>query len=394
MSYESRLQGTNTPDEATLGEFPIAEPVLAPGRRRRRIVLGSLVAVAAVALVVWASHPSTPPPANADAGKQAPLVSVITPGRTSVAGTISATGVLAARHEMPVGAVGDGGEIQAVLVNAGDWVRAGQLLARIDPAVAAEQLANARANIAVAEADARLAQANLDRALKLVARGFISKANIDQLTATRDAAAARVKVAAAAAGEAAARLRRLDILAPADGLVLERDVEPGAVVGPGSGVLFRIAQHGEMELRARLSESDLAQLRVGQPAVVTPAGASASATGHIWQLAPMIDAATRQGAARIALAWTPAIRPGGFASATINSGTIVAPMIPASALQADDAGNYVYIVGPGDKAVKRPIKVGLVTDKGVAVTQGLTGNERVVLRAGAFLSPGEAIKPK
>ena len=71
-----------------------------------------------------------------------------------------------------------------------------------------QQLANAKANVAVAEAEARLAQANLARALKLVDRGFISKANIDQLTATRDAAAARVKVAAASASESAARLRR------------------------------------------------------------------------------------------------------------------------------------------------------------------------------------------
>jgi multidrug resistance efflux pump len=85
----------------------------------------------------------------------------------------------------------------------------------------------------VAEADARMAQANLDRALKLVSAGFISNADIDKLTAVRDAADARVRVAQAQLGETAARIRRLNIVAPADGLVLDRMVEPGQVVSPG-----------------------------------------------------------------------------------------------------------------------------------------------------------------
>ena len=360
--------------------------------RRRNLILAGLAAIALVAL--WfATHRSTAPNFEGDPSAQAPTVSVIVPGSTMVAGTINATGTLAARRELPVGSVGDGGAVAAVLVDAGQWVRQGQVLATLDRSVQIQQQSNQQAQIAAAQADARLAQADLDRAQKLVSHGFISGAEIDRLTATRDGAAARVKVAQALLGEIDARIRRLSIIAPANGLLLERNVDPGQVVTNGSTVLFRIAKDGEMELQAKLSESDLAQLSVGQAAQVTPVGSSHSFTGHIWQLSPVIDQQTRQGTARIALAYAPELRPGGFASVDIHAGTLQAPLLPESALQADNSGNYVYVVGQHNKVEHRAIKIGLVTDKGVAVAQGLTGGERVVLRAGAFLSNGETVNP-
>lgn len=363
-----------------------------PGSRRRYLLLGAL---AAIALIGWwfAMHRGTAPNADGSAAAQAPIVSVIVPGSTAVAGMINATGTLAARRELPVGSAGDGGAVAQVLVDAGQWVHRGQVLALLDRSVQVQQQANQQAQIAAGQADARLAQADLDRAQKLVSHGFISGAEIDRLTATRDGAMARVRVAAAQLGEINARIRRLSILAPADGLLLERNVDPGQVVTNGSAVLFRIAKDGEMELQARLSETDLAQLSVGEPAQVTPVGSSHGFTGHIWQLSPEIDPQSRQGTARIALAYAPELRPGGFASVDIHAGTMQAPMLPESALLADAQGNYVFVVGKGNKVIRRAIRIGLVTDKGIAVAQGLSGSERVVLRAGAFLSPGESIQP-
>jgi len=360
--------------------------------RRRNLVLAGLAAVALIGL--WfAMHRAKPVNMDSDPSAQAPIVSVIVPGSTVVAGTINATGTLAARRALPVGSVGDGGAVSQVLVDAGQWVHQGQVLAIIDRSVQVEQRANQQAQIAAAAADARLAQADLDRAQKLVSHGFISKAEIDRLTATRDGANARVRVAQAQLGETDARIARLSIVAPANGLLLERNVDPGQVVSSGTAVLFRIAKDGEMELQAKLSETDLAQLSVGEAALVTPVGSSHSFTGHIWQLSPEIDPQSRQGTARIALAYAPALRPGGFASVDIHSGTMQAPMLPESALLADAQGNYVFVVGKGNKVERRAIKIGLVTDKGIAVAQGLSGGERVVMRAGAFLSAGESIHP-
>ncbi len=159
-------------------------------------------------------------------------------------------------------------------------------------------------------------------------------------------------------------------------------------------MLFRIAKGGEMELKAQLGETDMAALSPGVAAQVTPAGSAKSFTGQIWQIAPVIDPLTRQGIARIALPYAPELRPGGFASATIRGGSVVAPMLPESAILSDAKGSYVYIVGKDNKALRRDIKTGIVTDRGIAIAAGLSGSERVVMRAGGFLSPGEKINPK
>jgi HlyD family secretion protein len=148
-----------------------------------------------------------------------------------------------------------------------------------------------------------------------------------------------------------------------------------------------------MELRAKLGEEDLARVHVGSAATVTPVSSDKHFTGQVWQIAPTIDAQSRQGEARIALAYAPELRPGGFASATLSSGTVVAPMLPESAIQTDDNGQFVFVVGKGDKVVRQPIKTGLVTENGIAIVAGLSGNERVVLRAGGFLAPGDKVKP-
>jgi RND family efflux transporter MFP subunit len=360
-------------------------------KRRLRIIVAIGAVLALVAYFAFATHGQQ----NEFAPRtgQVPVVTVVSPGKATIEGTINATGTLAARRNLPVGSVGEGGRVVSVPVDAGQWVKAGQVLAVIDRSVQIQQTAGQAAQVDVAKADAELAQANLDRAMQLVDRGFISKADIDRLTATRDAAAARVKAAQASLAERRARNAQLNIVAPAAGLLLERNVEPGQTVGAGSGVLFSIAKGGEMELLANLGETDLASVSVGSTAEVTPTGSDKTFTGQIWQKSPVIDQQTRQGTARIALSYAPELRPGGFATAVINSGTIVAPMLPESAILSDSKGTYVFIVDKDNKVVRRPIKTGLVTDDGIAVTDGLTGNEKIVLRAGGFLSAGDTVKP-
>lgn len=391
MNYETTLSAQDTaPYDGGAGDLSGA-PDATPRKKRWPLfaLLGAIaIAVAAYLMSGGDEEAAFAPP---DAG-QVPSVTVVTPGRGTIAGTIDSTGTLAARRELPVGSVGEGGRVVSVPVDEGDWVRQGQVLVSIDRSVQNQQIAGASAQIGVAQADLNLAQANLDRALKLVDRGFISKADVDRLTATRDAARARVNVANATVGELRARTARLNIYAPKSGLILTRNVEPGQTVGAGGTPLFTIAQGGELELRAKLSEEDLANIPVGTSATVTPVSSDKSFTGQVWQISPTIDAQSRQGEARIALSYAPELRPGGFASATLASGTVVAPMLPESAIQTDERGQFVYVVGKDSKVVRRPIKTGLVTEKGIAITSGLTGNERVVLRAGGFLAEGDKVK--
>ena len=153
--------------------------------------------------------------------------------------------------------------------------------------------------------------------------------------AARDAALARVRVAQAILGQSRARIGRLDVRAPAAGLVLTRTVETGQIVGPGSGALFRIARGGQLEMLARLPEADLTRLSAGVPAQVTPVGSARTFQGSIWQVSPIIDPASRQGVARVALPYDPDLRPGGFASAMIRAGSVDAPLLPESAVLND-----------------------------------------------------------
>lgn len=393
MNYESAV--TADSPEFTTADLSGSEGQQARPGRRGLVISAIVLAIMLLAVAAFYLMGDGNAAADgADEADQAALITVVSPGSGTIEGEIATTGTLAARRSMPVGVVGEGGRVVSVPVDAGQWVNAGQVLAVIDRSVQNQQAASADAQVQVARADARLAQANLDRALQLVERGFISKADVDRLTSTRDAATARVNVAIAQARELRERNARLNIVAPSSGLILERNVEPGQVVGGGSGNLFLIAKGGEMELLANVGEVDLGRLSVGTQAEVIPVGTDKVFTGQIWQIAPVIDRTNRQGTARIALAYSPELRPGGFASATIKSGTITAPVLPESAILSDEKGSYVFIVDDRNKVVRRPVKTGLVTADGIAIVEGLTGAEKVVVRAGGFLNVGETVKPK
>lgn len=371
----------------------------AEGRRKRvRLIVAILLIVLALAAAWYAFSAGKGEGAAATAGgaggaAATPNITVIIPGKQSVEAAISANGTIAARREMPVGVAGEGGQVVRVLVEPGQWVGAGQTLAVVDRSVQTQQAAGLAASIRVAQADADLAQAELERAEALVGRGFISKADMDRKRATRDAANARVRVAQAQHAEATARNSRLNIVAPAAGLVLTRQVEPGQIVGAGSGVLFRMARGGEMELLAQMAEADLQRVRVGTRATVTPVGTDLKIAGQIWQVSPVVDTNTRQGMVRIAIPYSSALRPGGFADARLVSGSAEAPLLPESAVLSGPEGNYVLIVDAKDTIQRRPVTVGTVSDRGVSIASGLAGTEKVVTLAGAFLNPGDKVKP-
>jgi HlyD family secretion protein len=384
MNYETQLLG----DSAIIMDGDDRR------RSRKKLIIGAGVVVALIAVAAAISMRGGDPAATPAPGAVAPVVTVTSPGQSTVARTVRATGSLAARVDMPVGVVGEGGMVSRVLIQPGDWVKAGQTLATIERSVQSEQVRSLAAQVEVARADAKLAQAQLDRAKALVGRGFISAADIDQRTATRDQAEARVRVAQAQLAEQRARTGRLNIRAPAAGLVLTRSVEPGQIVQAGSGVLFRMAKGGEMEMQAQVAEGDLATLRPGNSAVITPIGSDVRLTGRVWQVSPVVDPQTRQGIARIAIPYSKAVRPGGFASATITSGSGSAPLLPESAVQSDPKGSFVYIVNGKNQVERRNVTVGQVSDEGVAITSGITGAEKIVTSAGAFLTPGQKVKPE
>jgi RND family efflux transporter MFP subunit len=273
-------------------------------------------------------------------------------------------------------------------------VQAGQTLATVERSVQSEIARQQAAQIAAARANAELAQNNLERSQALVGRGFVSKADLDAKRAARDAAVAQVRVAQAQLGQTQAQIGQLDVRAPTSGLVLARNVEVGQIVGPGSGALFRIAAGGEMEMRAQISQQELAGIRAGMPASVTPVGTTTTISGSVWQVSPVIDPQSRQGEVRIGIPYSAGIRPGGFAEAKIASGATTAPLLPQSAVLSDSKGTYVYIISPRNTVERRSVRVGQVGEDGVTIAEGLSGQEAVVMSAGPFLNPGQRVLPK
>ena len=393
MNRETRFEGSDT-------LIVVDRPA-----RKRQLIIAAIVALGALAIAFFMFRGSDDssaaqtnsvgsPGAGGGRGGQIPSVTVIIPGQSQVARTITASGALAARRDQPIGVAGEGGLVRTVLVDAGSWVRQGQVLATIDRSVQSQTAAQLAASIQVSRADAALAQNEYDRSASLVGRGFVSKADLDRKSAARDAANARVRVAQAQLGAARAQIGRLDIRAPTSGLILSRSVEVGQIVSGGAGALFRLARGGEMEMRAQMSQQDLAGMRVGLPASVTPLGSTAAIAGSVWQVSPTIDPQSRLGEVRIAVTYTSAIRPGGFAEARIVAGSTTAPLLPQSAVLSDEKGNYVYIVNAKDQIERRAIKVGNVDSNGVTIVEGLSGQEAVVLSAGPFLNVGQKVAPR
>ncbi len=362
-------------------------------RKGPRIWIISALVVGGLGL--WAllggRHSASAEAANAKDATAIPLVTVVVPQVGTVATTVSLTGQISAQNDMPIGVEGDAGRIAAVLVEPGDRVRRGQVLARLNPITAQTQVDSASASLDELRAAAAVAQAEWARAER--ARDSFSVEESERRRTSAVTAQAKVKVAEAQLAEAQNRWSKTSVVAPSDGIVLTRNAEVGQIAVPGSSVLFRLAHNGEIEMRGQVAEQDMPRLEVGQQAEVRLDGVPRPFVGKVWQIGAIIDPVTRQGTVRIALSATDQdLRPGAFARADIKVGATAGTILPQTAVLSDEQGTYTLVVGSDSKVERRAISVGGARSEGLLVTGGLTGSERVVAIAGGFLRPGEEVK--
>jgi len=385
IAPESPVQpAVPVPGPITGRETPLGRKWLLP-------IVAALLALL-VAGVLWrVMHPKAALVPLADQ-RSVPLISVITPGVKPVTSTVSFTGAIAARYDMPIGNDGDTGRIVAIYVEAGDHVERGQLLARLNDSVLTPQVNRLEAALEQAKAQAELSAAEYRRAKGVEAAGALSAEDIQKRYAQSITDAASVKVAAAQLAEYQARLSRTRIVAPIAGTVLTRRAEVGQIASPGGDPLFRIASGGEVEMRGQLAEQDLAQVKVGDPATVHITGLTKGFEGRVRLLGAIIDPQTRLGEIRITLKPDPALRPGAFARGSVSVGKAMRPVVPQTAVLTDSNGSYVFIVDEQSRAQRRAVHVADTSDDGVIIAAGLTGSEHVVTTAGGFLREGEEVK--
>jgi RND family efflux transporter MFP subunit len=379
----------------------VPEPVGEPGsvvpafirkNPRRWTVVGVVLLLALVALTVARHYLKPGTPVAVLEQQSLPLVTAAAPGIQAVTSTVSFTGTIQARYDMSISPEGESGRITEVLVEAGDHVKRGQVLARLDDSVLRPQLTQLAASVEEAKAQAALSEAEARRARAVSGSGALSAEEIARREATAATDAARVKVAVAQLAQQEARLDKTEIRAPANGIVLTRTAEVGQTASPGGQALFRLARDGEVEMRGQVAERDLAALTVGQPAQVYITGLEKPFEGKVRLLGAIIDPNSRLGEIRIALKPHESLRPGAFARGEVTVGTAKRPVLPQTAVLTDSQGTYVLVVNDQNKAVRRAVQVGNTVPDGLVITDGLKGDERVVTTAGAFLRPGETVK--
>jgi HlyD family secretion protein len=361
----------------------------------KRVIVWSVLALlilGVLSLAAWRiTHALTAKPEAVAAA--IPTVSVTEVGVSTVPSTVSIIGTIAARYDMPIGVEGDGGRVTAVYVEAGDHVKQGQALAHLNNSVLEPQVTNLEAALDQAKAEAELADAEYQRAKAVGVSGALSAEETQKRKSSAITAAAHVKVAAAMLAEAKARLARADVRAPADGIILTRDVEVGQTAMPGVGTLFRLSKDGETELRGQVAEQDLPLLKVGQLVDVKLTGTPKVYQGRIRLLGAVIDPGTRLGTVKIALMPDANLRPGAFARAEVTVSNAERTVLPQTAVLNDDKGNYVLIVNAQGKVERRPVKVTGMVSGGVTIGEGLNPTDQIVTTAGGFLQEGETVKP-
>lgn len=380
---------------------------------------GAVLASTIVTLPALAQEAAAP--AATAAQEVVPTVSVVSAARQALSQKVIVTGTLVAREQVMVTPGVDGLKIESIFFDAGDRVEEGAVLARlavdtIDVLLAQNtsqlastdaQIAQARAQISSAEALATQTAQAFERGRALVGSNSIAKEAFEQRQMAADQAKAQLQVArealtAAEAGrklveaqraELELRRSKTEIKAPRAGLILSRNAVVGQVAGASGNPLFVIAENGDIELDADVTETLLPQLEVGQKVTVQPSGATETVDGEVRLVQPEINAATRLGKARIALPDGKDLRVGAFARGTVEVGHSDGLVLPVSAI-ADEAGaSKVQVVKDG-VVETREVKTGLSDAGLVEVTEGIAEGELVVSKAGTFLRGGDKVKPQ
>jgi RND family efflux transporter MFP subunit len=287
------------------------------------------------------------------------------------------------------------GVLDAVLVDRGDRVKRGQLLALVRPSDLPDQLVAARGTLAQTQASASLARKNFDRASQLAPSGVVSQQELQQAQAALAAADAQETAARAQVGGYATRLGETRIESPLDGVVTVRRLDPGALVGPNAGgTIITVARVDVLRIFVTVTEREVHLVTVGQEAhVEVDALAGRSIKGNVVRLAPTLDPATRTLDAEVQIDNSAGdLRPGMF-----GRGSIVvanhpnAPVIPASAVQVSSGKRWGFVLR-GDKVERRELTIGVDEGDWLEVTKGLVAGDEVVTTGIDTVSDGTLVR--
>ena len=320
-------------------------------------------------------------------------VTVIKPQLANFPQQLSANGNIAAWQEAVIGSEANGLRLTDVLVNVGDGVKKGELLADFATETIDADLMQANASLLEAEATGREAINNADRARTLQNTGAMSNQQIEQYTTAAETAKARIEVSKAAVNTQQIRLKQTKIFAPDSGVISARNATVGAVVSAGTE-LFRLIRQSRLEWRAEVISSDLPKIKIGMLANIIAADGS-RLTGKVRKISPMVDTQTRNTIVYVDLPAN-SVKAGMFAKGDFAMGQSNTLSVPQQALMLRDGFNYVFVVKNMKNQQAKVAQIKVQTGKRfgnlVEVVSGLTANQNIVASGGAFLSDNDMVK--
>ena len=318
------------------------------------------------------------PPTKTTDAERARAVRVVRVAPQAITGALTASGDLLPREEAAVLPEVTGYRVTRVLVDVGDYVRKGQTLAVLDPALLQSQLAQTQAQAAQAEDQA-------SRVAGLDGQGVLSQEQIAQRRL-------QAQVARASLRDLQTRMGKMAVSAPVAGLVLERNVRPGDLSAVGATPWFRLARDGQVELAAQVADDALGKIRIGQSTEVTlPSGKSL--TGAVRLISPQIDPQTKLGTVRVRLPVDREVRAGGFARAVFADASSTALAVPETAVRYDADGPSLMVVGADNRVRRVLVQAGQRGSGLVQLVKGPPAGTRIVESAAAFLLDGDLIRP-
>ncbi len=353
------------------------------------IILIAGLAVVAGAIALFSSKSGDKAAPAAAAPKAALSVTAVQPAQTRLPIKLGANGNIVAWQEAIIGSESSNLRLTQVLVNVGDTVRAGQVLARFSGDSVQADVAQARASLVEAQVTAADAAGNAERARSLQNSGALSTQQINQYNTSEQTAKARVAAAQAVLDAQQLRGGNTQVLAPDNGVISARNATVGAVVGAGTE-LFRMIRGGRLEWRAEVTSDEVIRIKPGANALVT-AASGAQVRGTVRMVAPTVDPLTRNALVYVDLARSPAVKAGMFAQGEFELGATDALTLPQQALVLRDGFTYAMRIEPGNKVAQVKLQTGRRLGDAVEITQGAQAGERYVAGGAAFLADGDTV---
>lgn len=353
--------------------------------------------ITAATITVFSTKSRAAEEKQASSPKPALTVSTAQPQQAQLPMRLGANGSITAWQEAIIGSEVNGLRLTEVRVNVGDRVSKGQVLAVFAQESVQAEVAQSRASLLEAEANAQDAAGNADKARTLQASGALSEQQINQYLTADKTARARLEVARATLTVQQVRLNQTRLLAPDSGVISSRSATVGSVVGAGTE-LFRLIRGGRLEWRAEVTSAELGRLNIGTSATVLAAN-GVELKGKVRMIAPTVDPQTRSGLVYVDLPVTVGkldsmpvpVRAGMFAKGEFDLGISAAMTIPQQAVVIRDGFSYAFVLGADRHVSQVKVQIGRRLGERLEVVSGIKPDATIVASGAGFLNDGDLV---